>query len=109
MRRADFLRGVAASVICAAFGRIFSTGATAAQPGALSVKLTIPAAKGGINDLAGRLVARHIGQFLPGNPVVPAVNDETGGVALANRFATAPVADALEIAILQRAVPQLAI
>jgi tripartite-type tricarboxylate transporter receptor subunit TctC len=109
MRRADFLRGVAASVICAGFGRVFSTEATAAQPGALSVKLTIPAAKGGINDLAGRLVARHIGRFLRGNPVVLAVNDETGGVALANRFATAPATDALEIAILQRAVPQLAI
>jgi tripartite-type tricarboxylate transporter receptor subunit TctC len=64
---------------------------------------------GGINDLSGRLVARHLGRFLPGNPIVRPANDERGGVALANRFATLPADAPPEIAIVQRAVPQLAI
>lgn len=99
LTRTEFCRALAGIAISAACG-----GATAAVP---AVKLTIPAAKGGINDLAGRLVARHFGRFLPGTPPVEAVNDERGGVALANRFAQG--GSPIEIAILQRAVPQLAI
>jgi tripartite-type tricarboxylate transporter receptor subunit TctC len=101
LTRTEFCRGlagIAVSAVC--------VGATAAVP---QVKLTIPAAKGGINDLAGRLVARHFGRFLPGTPAVAVANDERGGVALANRFAQPGDAGTIEIAILQRAVPQLAI
>ncbi len=101
LTRTDFCRGLAGIAISAVCGN-----ANAAVP---AVKLTIPAAKGGINDLAGRLVARHFGRFLPGSPAVEAVNDERSGVALANRFAQQPNGGAIEIAILQRAVPQLAI
>ena len=101
LTRTEFCRGLAGIAISAVCG-----GATAAVP---AVKLTIPAAKGGINDLAGRLVARHFGRFLPGTPAVAVVNDEGGGVALANRFARQGDAGTIEIAILQRAVPQLAI
>jgi tripartite-type tricarboxylate transporter receptor subunit TctC len=54
-------------------------------------------------------VARHFGRFIDGRPAIEAVNDERGGVALANRFAVMPPDAAPEIAILQRAVPQLAI
>lgn len=101
MTRTEFCRGLAGVAISA-----FCSHAHAdVQP----VKLTIPTAKGGINDLAGRLVARHFGRFLPGNPAVEAVNDNRGGVALANRFARKVNANTIEIAILQRAVPQLAI
>lgn len=98
--RAEFCRSVA--------GLALSTVCAGARADVLPVKLTIPATKGGINDLAGRLVARHFGRFLPGSPAVEAVNDERGGVALANRFAE-DAGSAIEIAILQRAVPQLAI
>ncbi|HEX5279127.1 MAG TPA: hypothetical protein VFW28_03520 [Micropepsaceae bacterium] len=98
--RAEFFRSVAGLALTAV--------CTGARADVLPVKLTIPAAKGGINDLAGRLVARHFGRFLPGSPAIEAVNDERGGVALANRFAEDP-GSAIEIAILQRAVPQLAI
>jgi tripartite-type tricarboxylate transporter receptor subunit TctC len=101
LTRTEFCRGLAGIAIAAVSG-----GATADVP---AVKLTIPAAKGGINDLAGRLVARHFGRFLPGTPAVEAINDERGGVALANRFAQQGDGGAIEIAILQRAVPQLAI
>ena len=101
LTRTEFCRGVAGIAVSA-----LCSGAIAAVP---AVKLTIPAAKGGINDLAGRLVARHFGRFLPGSPTVEAVNDERGGVVLANRFAKEGGSGAIEIAILQRAVPQLAI
>ena len=109
MRRADFLHGLTASLIWAGISPALSTRAGAAQSDARPVRLTIPAARGGINDLAGRLVARHFGRFLPGKPSIEIVNDESGGVALANRFATAADTARLEFAILQRAVPQLAI
>ncbi len=109
MRRADFLHGLTASLIWAGISPALSTRAGAAQSDARPVRLTVPAARGGINDLAGRLVARHFGRFLPGKPSIEIVNDESGGVALANRFATAADTARLEFAILQRAVPQLAI
>jgi tripartite-type tricarboxylate transporter receptor subunit TctC len=74
------------------------------------VTLVIPAAPGGINDLAGRLVARHLGRFIPGNPTISAENRERGGgLALANSFATGAVKDGSVIAIIQRGIPQLAI
>lgn len=101
LTRTEFFRGLAGIAVSAVCG--------AADADVQPVKLTIPAAKGGINDLAGRLVARHFGRFLPGSPPVDAVNDERGGVALANRFAQQDGRGAIEIAILQRAVPQLAI
>ena len=101
LTRTEFCRGLAGIAATAICGR-----AVADVP---AVRLTIPAAKGGINDLAGRLVARHLGRFLPGTPAVDAMNDERGGVALANRFAQQDNGGAIEIAILQRAVPQLAI
>lgn len=85
---------------------MFSGAAEAAES---PIRLIIPAAKGGINDLAGRLVARHLGRFLPGSPALQAVNDESGGVALANRFAASRGSEPREIAIVQRGVAQLAI
>lgn len=101
LTRAEFCRGLTGIAISALCG--------AANADVQPLKLIIPAAKGGINDLAGQLVARHFGRFLPGSPRVDPVNDERGGVALANRFAQQGGGDAIEIAILQRAVAQLAI
>ena len=100
MTRMDVVRGLAASLLCPLLPAI-----AASEP---SMKLIIPAAKGGINDLAGRLTARHLGRFLPGMPPLQAFNDESGGVAVANRFATESSA-VREIAILQRGIAQLAI
>jgi tripartite-type tricarboxylate transporter receptor subunit TctC len=98
--RKDVVRGIAASLLCPILPAI-----GASRP---AVELIIPAAKGGINDLAGRLTARHLGRFLPGMPALQTVNDERGGVAVANRFATE--SDGMqEIAILQRGIAQLAI
>jgi len=101
--RKVFLHYAVGGVLAASAGSPPCAAATVSS----AIKLTIPAARGGINDLAGRLVARHLGRFIDGNPTINADNDQHGGVALANRFA-APDAPP-EIAIVQRAVPQLAI
>jgi tripartite-type tricarboxylate transporter receptor subunit TctC len=103
MTRTDILRGIAALLLCPIWPAI-----AASKPSIGPIELIIPTAKGGINDLAGRLVTKHLGRFLPGMPALQAVNDESGGVAVANRFATESSA-VLEIAILQRGIAQLAI
>src|SRR5262245_55296727 len=65
-----------------------------------AVTLVIPTATGGINDLAGRLVARHIGRFIPGGPqIVPRNEPGAGGLGLANGFAGAAPRDGSVIAI----------
>jgi tripartite-type tricarboxylate transporter receptor subunit TctC len=75
-----------------------------------TVTLIIPTATGGINDLSGRLVARHIGRFIPGQPEIVAQNRAAGGgVALLNDFASSAPRDGSVIAIVQRAIPLLAI
>jgi tripartite-type tricarboxylate transporter receptor subunit TctC len=114
LTRAQFTRALGAAVL-------YATGVAAghARAAALAVSqfykartvtLIIPTTPGGINDLAGRLVARHLGRFIPGNPTVRAENrDEGGGLALANRFANSGERDGTAIAILQRGIPQLAI
>lgn len=106
--RKTFLRTSAGGAFAIISGRFASPG-YAAESVSGAIKLTIPTARGGINDLAGRLVARHFGRFLPGSPAIEATNDDRGGVALANRFAAVLPDAPLEIAIVQRAVPQLAI
>jgi tripartite-type tricarboxylate transporter receptor subunit TctC len=75
-----------------------------------TLSLIVPTTTGGINDLAGRLVAKHLGRFLPGRPIVVAENrPKGGGLGLADDFANRAPADGSVIAIMQRGVPQLAI
>lgn len=75
-----------------------------------SVTLIVPTAPGGINDISGRLVARHYGRFIPGNPGFVVQNvPGGGGLVAANRLANTAERDGSIIAIIQRAVPQLAI
>jgi tripartite-type tricarboxylate transporter receptor subunit TctC len=75
-----------------------------------TVTLVIPTATGGINDLSGRLVAKHIGRFIPGQPAIAAQNRAgPGGVGMLNDFASDAPRDGSVIAIVQRAVPLLAI
>src|SRR5437868_15082997 len=73
-----------------------------------TVTLVIPTATGGINDLSGRLVAKHIGRFIPGQPTIAAENKpREGGHGLLNDFAGSAPRDGSVIAIIQRAVPLL--
>ena len=75
-----------------------------------TITLLIPSSTGGINDLAGRLVAEHLGQFIPGHPkIVPQNAANASGAVLANRIYNDAPRDGSTIAIIERAVPQLAV
>jgi tripartite-type tricarboxylate transporter receptor subunit TctC len=75
-----------------------------------TVTLIVPTATGGINDLSGRLVAKHIGRFIPGRPAIAVQNRlENGGVGLLNYFVSDAPRDGSTIAVVQRAIPLLAI
>src|SRR4051812_43752801 len=52
-----------------------------------NVNLLIPSTTGGINDLSSRLVAKHLGRFIPGHPSVTPQNfPGTAGLVMANRL-----------------------
>ncbi len=75
-----------------------------------TVTLIVGFAPGGINDIAGRIVARHLGRFVPGQPNVIVQNQPgAGGLATANRLYNIAERDGSVIAGLGRSVPQLAI
>jgi tripartite-type tricarboxylate transporter receptor subunit TctC len=77
---------------------------------ARSVTMLVGTAPGGINDISARLVARHLGRFIPGNPsFVVQNNPGSGGLVTANRLYNAAEKDGSVIAKIERAVPQLQI
>jgi len=111
MTRGEFLRLSAAVIASATFSipQVAAQSVEAFYRGR-TIRLIIPTAPGGINNLSGRLVARHLGRFIPGNPTILAENRELGGgLALANSFANGATKDGSIIAIIQRGIPQLAI
>ena len=72
-----------------------------------TVNLVIPNAPGGSFDLYGRLVARHIGRFIPGNPNVVAQNmPGAGGMISANWLYEVAPKDGAAMAI---SVPNIAL
>jgi tripartite-type tricarboxylate transporter receptor subunit TctC len=75
-----------------------------------TVKLVVTQGPAGYYDIGARLMARHWGKFIPGQPAV-VVQNQTGaaGVGLANRFAAGAVDnDGTILGVLQRGVPQYA-
>jgi len=75
-----------------------------------TVKLVVTQGPAGYYDIGARLMARHWGKFIPGQPNV-VVQNQTGaaGVGLANRFAAGAVdTDGTTLGVLQRGVPQYA-
>ena len=80
-----------------------------AQPADFSVKtirLYIGFGPGGGYDTYGRLVARHIGRHLPGNPaVVPQNMPGAASLTLANFLANTAPRDGTALAILNQAMP----
>ena len=102
-------QGIVAAVIA------FATGAAQAQSveqfyRGRTVTMTIAAAPGGVNDLASRLVAQHMGKYIPGNPTIVSQNIPGGaGVIGANRMFNSVEKDGSVIAILDRGAPQVAI
>ena len=103
MRRTGSWIGAAVlglAVLCAGAPQV------AAQFKAPAVSLYIPSGTGGGYDLYGRLAARHLGRFLPGNPVLLPKNMQgAGGVVLANYLYNVAPKDGSAVAILQGGTP----
>src|SRR5215475_2214214 len=75
-----------------------------------SITILVGNSPGGINDISARLVARHLGRFVPGNPsLVVQNNPGASGVITANRLYHNAEKDGTVLAKFERAVPQLAI
>ncbi len=71
--------------------------------------LLVGYAPGGINDIAGRLMARHMVKYIPGQPNMIVQNmPGAGGLVTANHLYNVAEKDGSVIAGLGRAVPQLA-
>jgi tripartite-type tricarboxylate transporter receptor subunit TctC len=72
--------------------------------------MVVGTAPGGINDITARFVARHLGQYIPGDPSIVVQNQPgAGGIASANRLYNVFDRDGSVIVKLERAVPMLAI
>src|SRR5437868_7592272 len=74
-----------------------------------SINFLVASAPGGVNDLMGRLISRHMGKHIPGNPTLVVQNLQSAGLVLANRIYAGAEKDGTTIAILERGTPQLAI
>src|SRR5436309_12384362 len=105
MNVADHIRSICAAAVALL---AFSAGVTdaAAQFKASSVTLYIPSGIGGGYDTYGRLAARHLGRFLPGNPtLVPKNMPGAGGVVLANYMYNVAPRDGSAVALAQGGTP----
>jgi tripartite-type tricarboxylate transporter receptor subunit TctC len=72
-----------------------------------TISVLIGAAAGGGTDLAGRLMARYLGKYLPGNPsLVPQNMQGAGGITETNYIANSAPRDGTVIGILVRGVIQ---
>lgn len=104
-----------ASALCVGLALALACGGASAQDeksfyAGKTINLIVPFTAGGINDLAARLVARHMPAFVPGKPTIVVQNQPSaGGLALANRFANSVEKDGLTLSIMGRALPQFQI
>lgn len=74
-----------------------------------NMTLIVGYAPGGVNDIAGRLVARHLPSHIPGKPNIVVQNmPGAGGLVTANHIYNLAEKDGSVIAGLGRAVPQIA-
>ncbi len=74
-----------------------------------TINFLVASVPGGVNDLTARLISRHLGRHLPGNPNIVVQNLQSSGLALVNRIYNIPEKDGLTIGIVERGVPQVAI
>ena len=114
LTRRGIILGAAGAV--SGFGTISGATRTAAAQGAeafyagRTISLIVPFGPGAYYDLGARLVARHLGEHVPGKPRIIVENQPTaGGIGLANRFAFGAQNDGGVIGVVQRAVPQYAL
>src|SRR5207237_5534358 len=74
-----------------------------------TINFLVASAPGGVNDLMARLISRHMGRHIPGNPAFVVQNLTAAGLVLANRIYAGADKEGTTIAILERGTPQLAI
>ena len=75
------------------------------------IKVIVGVPPGGVYDISARLMARHLGNHIPGRPSVVVQNlPGAGGLVVANRlYADKSESDGLTLAVVERSVAQLAI
>ena len=74
-----------------------------------NVNLLVGTTAGGYYDIGSRVVARHIGQFIPGKPYVAVQNQPgAGGFFVVNRLLNAIERDGATFAAINRGLPQVA-
>lgn len=75
-----------------------------------SVSLIVGSTPGGYYDVAGRVVARHLGQYIPGKPNIVVQNQPgAAGLASVNRLGNTVDRSGRTIMVMSRALPQLAL
>jgi tripartite-type tricarboxylate transporter receptor subunit TctC len=75
------------------------------------VKIIVGVPPGGNYDISARLMARYLGNYIPGHPSVVVQNlGGAGGLVVANRlYSDKSESDGLTLAVIERSVAQLAI
>ena len=70
------------------------------------IRFVVGSAPGGTYDLLARIVARHIGAHIPGNPLVIVQNQPTaGGIAMTNQLYTLGPSDGTVIGVPLNGIP----
>jgi tripartite-type tricarboxylate transporter receptor subunit TctC len=112
MTRNDLLRRSTPLALCV----LLASAASAAAQSSVeqfyrgrSISFLVASAPGGVNDLMARLISRHMGKHIPGNPTLVVQNLTSAGLVLANRIYAGAEKDGATIAILERGTPQLAV
>ena len=75
-----------------------------------SITMYVGVAPGGLNDIAARLVARHLGRFIPGEPKFVVQNlPGSGAIVLGNRLMSLFDRNGAVLAMVDRGAAQLAV
>lgn len=97
---------LAASMCCLSGGQPLADPEVARFYEGKTIQMIVGAGAGGGYDLYARMVARHIGRFVPGNPMLMTqIMPGAGGVVGANYVANVAAKDGTVIAAAQREVP----
>ena len=95
----------AALILCTAAEPAHAQPAAAPFPAGKAVSIHVGTDPGGTNDLLMRLVAKHIGRYLPGRPsVIPRNMPGAGGKRLATHLYNTAPRDGTELGVIQRSV-----
>jgi tripartite-type tricarboxylate transporter receptor subunit TctC len=102
MRSYHFFRSLCAFVVCCI--PFYAQAQSAAEFfHNRTLTLVVPTSPGGINDISGRLVSRHMGRFIAGAPSIVVQNvPGGGGLVAANKLANTFERDGSTFAILER-------